>query len=68
MKKRGRRKGWRKPDAMRSSMMVRLPDEVRDWLFKESTFHDVSESEIVRQVLGRRMMQKGHVKIVKMRL
>jgi hypothetical protein len=50
---------------MRSSVMVRLPAKLREWLIVEAAFNKVSESEVVRLVLRERMARKGHVKVPK---
>lgn len=53
MKKRpvGRPVGWRKDDAKRETLMVRLTDGERAWLRKKSLVHDLPESEIVRRII-----------------
>jgi len=50
-KKRGRPVGWRKESAFRSSMMVRLPGPLLEWLARFARQKKVSMSEVVRHLI-----------------
>lgn len=52
----GRPVGWRKPNANRMSIMIRLSDELKTWLVEESDLNNLSISEIARQCLEDRMV------------
>jgi hypothetical protein len=49
--KRGRPAGWRKPDAKRHMIMVRISAEARHWLSREASSSFISMSEVVRQLI-----------------
>lgn len=50
-KKRGRPVGWRKKNAMRSSVMVRLSSSVAAWLVWAARREGVGRSEVVRRLI-----------------
>jgi len=51
-KKRGRPAGWRKKDALRWSVMIRLPRPAAAWLAKVACRDGVSRSEVVRSLIA----------------
>jgi predicted DNA-binding protein len=51
--KRGRPVGWRKPNRLDRSLMVRLPPDLADWLKGESIRTGLTMSEMVRQLIER---------------
>lgn len=53
---RGRPAGWRKVDPRSASIMVRLSPAARAWLAAQAKSAELSESEIVRQLIEREMV------------
>lgn len=60
--KRGRPSGWRKPDAKRFDIAIRISSATHEWLSRESQVAGISKSEICRQLIERQMTRDSSEK------
>lgn len=55
-KKRGRKPGYRKPDAMTGKLSLRVPSELLDWLEGRAGQEGGSVNDVARRLLMEAMM------------